>query len=141
MSTHSIDESTAPTPQQSVEVKGSAIHGVLIGLIPLGLLAGVDYLDRWIGSGHRGVCNCLLACVAASGPLAKSWSSSASSCDLMDTWLYRAGHHITHPAGLTITPAPCSIKSNTRQQGNKSKCRLHFDLLPCFRNESSLTPL
>ena len=41
MSTHSIDESTAPTPQQSVEVKGSAIHGVLVGLIPLGLLAGV----------------------------------------------------------------------------------------------------
>jgi hypothetical protein len=41
MSTHSIDEATAPTPQQSVEVKGSAIHGVLIGLIPLGLLAGV----------------------------------------------------------------------------------------------------
>ena len=41
MSTHSIDESTAPAPQQSVEVKGSAIHGVLIGLIPLGLLAGV----------------------------------------------------------------------------------------------------
>lgn len=40
MSTHSIDETTAPAPQQSVEVKGSAIHGVLIGLIPLGLLAG-----------------------------------------------------------------------------------------------------
>jgi hypothetical protein len=41
MSTHSIDESTVPTPQQSVEVKGSAVHGILIGLIPLGLLAGV----------------------------------------------------------------------------------------------------
>jgi hypothetical protein len=41
MSTHSIDESTVPTPQQSVEVKGSAMRGVLIGLIPLGLLAGV----------------------------------------------------------------------------------------------------
>jgi hypothetical protein len=41
MSTHSIDETTAPTAQQPVEVKGSAIHGVLIGLIPLGLLAGV----------------------------------------------------------------------------------------------------
>ena len=40
MSTHSIDETTAPTPQP-VEVKGSALHGVLIGLIPLGLLAGV----------------------------------------------------------------------------------------------------
>ena len=39
MSTHSIDETTAPTPQP-VEVKGSALHGVLIGLIPLGLLAG-----------------------------------------------------------------------------------------------------
>jgi len=41
MSTHSIDETTAPAPKQSVEGKGSAIHGVLIGLIPLGLLAGV----------------------------------------------------------------------------------------------------
>src|SRR5947208_1452292 len=41
MSTHSIDETTAPTSQQSVEVKGSAMHGVLIGLIPLGLLAGI----------------------------------------------------------------------------------------------------
>lgn len=40
MSTHSIDESTAPAPQQSVEVKGRALHGVLIGLIPLGLFAG-----------------------------------------------------------------------------------------------------
>ncbi len=41
MSTHSIDETTTATPQQPVEVKGSALHGVLIGLIPLGLLAGV----------------------------------------------------------------------------------------------------
>jgi hypothetical protein len=40
MSTHSIDEATAPSPQPSVEAKGSALHGVLIGLIPLGLLAG-----------------------------------------------------------------------------------------------------
>ena len=39
MSTHSIDETTTSAPQ-SVEVKGSALHGVLIGLIPLGLLAG-----------------------------------------------------------------------------------------------------
>jgi hypothetical protein len=41
MSTHTIDEATAAAPQQSVEVKGSAMHGILIGLIPLGLLAGV----------------------------------------------------------------------------------------------------
>jgi hypothetical protein len=41
MSTHSMNETTAPAPQQPVAVKGSAIHGVLIGLIPLGLLAGV----------------------------------------------------------------------------------------------------
>ena len=40
MSTHSIDETTTPAPQ-SVEAKGSALHGVLIGLIPLGLLAGI----------------------------------------------------------------------------------------------------
>ena len=40
MSTHSIDETTTPVPQ-SVEAKGSALHGVLIGLIPLGLLAGI----------------------------------------------------------------------------------------------------
>ena len=44
MSTHSIDEATAQAPQQSVEAKGSALHGVLIGLIPLGLLAGVVLL-------------------------------------------------------------------------------------------------
>ncbi len=41
MSTHSIDDSTTPTPAPSAEVKGSAIRGTLIGLIPLGLLAGV----------------------------------------------------------------------------------------------------
>jgi hypothetical protein len=41
MSTHSIDETTAPAPKQSVEVKDSTMHGILIGLIPLGLLAGV----------------------------------------------------------------------------------------------------
>jgi len=44
MSTHSIDEATAPSPQQSVEAKDSAMHGVLIGLIPLGLLAGIVLL-------------------------------------------------------------------------------------------------
>ena len=43
MSTHSIEETTAPT-QQPVAAKGSALHGVLIGLIPLGLLAGVVLL-------------------------------------------------------------------------------------------------
>ncbi len=44
MSTHFIDEATAPSPQTSVEAKGSALRGVLIGLIPLGLLAGVVLL-------------------------------------------------------------------------------------------------
>jgi hypothetical protein len=44
MSTHSIEETTAATPQQSVEAKGSVLHGVLMGLIPLGLLAGVVLL-------------------------------------------------------------------------------------------------
>ncbi len=45
MSTHAIDEATAPAPQPSVEAKGSALRGVLIGLIPLGLLAGVVLLS------------------------------------------------------------------------------------------------
>lgn len=40
MSIHSVEETTATSPQSSVEAKGSALHGVLIGLIPLGLLAG-----------------------------------------------------------------------------------------------------
>jgi hypothetical protein len=40
MSIHSIDEATASTQQPSAGAKGSALHGVLIGLIPLGLLAG-----------------------------------------------------------------------------------------------------
>jgi hypothetical protein len=44
MSTHSVEETTAPSPQPSVEAKGSALHGVLIGLIPLGLLAGMVLL-------------------------------------------------------------------------------------------------
>ncbi len=45
MSTHSIDEATAPSPQPSVEAKGSGLQGVLIGLIPLVLLAGVVLLS------------------------------------------------------------------------------------------------
>jgi hypothetical protein len=44
MSTHAIDEATAPASQPPVEGKGSVLHGVLIGLIPLGLLAGVVLL-------------------------------------------------------------------------------------------------
>jgi hypothetical protein len=44
MSTHSIEKPTAPEPQQSIEAKGSALHGVLIGLIPLGLLAVIVLL-------------------------------------------------------------------------------------------------
>lgn len=43
MSIHSIEETTAST-QIPVEAKGSALHGVLIGLIPLGILAGVVLL-------------------------------------------------------------------------------------------------
>ncbi len=45
MSTHAIDEATAPSPQPSVKTKGSAFHGVLIGLIPLVLLAGIVLLS------------------------------------------------------------------------------------------------
>jgi hypothetical protein len=41
MSTHLIEESTTPIREPSAEVKGSAVRGALIGLIPLGLLAGV----------------------------------------------------------------------------------------------------
>jgi hypothetical protein len=41
MATHSIDESTTPMPPLPVQVKDGAMHGVLIGLIPLGLLAGL----------------------------------------------------------------------------------------------------
>ena len=40
MSTRSIDESIVVAREPSAEVKGSAIHGVLIGLITLGLLVG-----------------------------------------------------------------------------------------------------
>ncbi len=45
MATQSIDESTAPAPQQPVEVKSNPLHGVLVGLIPLGLLAGTVLLS------------------------------------------------------------------------------------------------
>ncbi len=44
MSTHALDEAIAQSPQPSVEAKGRVLHGVLIGLIPLGLLAGVVLL-------------------------------------------------------------------------------------------------
>jgi uncharacterized membrane protein YidH (DUF202 family) len=40
MSTHLIEESTTAVREPSAEVKGSAVRGALIGLIPLGLLAG-----------------------------------------------------------------------------------------------------
>jgi succinate dehydrogenase/fumarate reductase cytochrome b subunit len=40
MSTHSIDESTIPAREPSSEVTGSAVHGALTGLVPLGLFAG-----------------------------------------------------------------------------------------------------
>lgn len=40
MSTHSIEDSTAPVGQPSAERTGSAVRGALIGLGPLGLLAG-----------------------------------------------------------------------------------------------------
>ena len=43
MSTHSIEEANTSAPQP-IEAKGSALHGVLIGLIPLGILAGVVLL-------------------------------------------------------------------------------------------------
>ena len=41
MSTHLIEESTTAVREPSAEVKGSAVLGALIGLIPLGLVAGV----------------------------------------------------------------------------------------------------
>ena len=40
MSTHSIEDSTVPVGQPSAERTGSAVRGALIGLGPLGLLAG-----------------------------------------------------------------------------------------------------
>jgi cytochrome bd-type quinol oxidase subunit 2 len=40
MSTHSIDEATVPAQELSTQSRGSAIRGILIGLVPLGLLAG-----------------------------------------------------------------------------------------------------
>ena len=40
MSTHSIDEATVPAQEPSSQSRGSAIRGVLVGLVPLGLLAG-----------------------------------------------------------------------------------------------------
>ncbi len=40
MSTHSIKDSTVPVGQPSAERTGSAVRGALIGLGPLGLLAG-----------------------------------------------------------------------------------------------------
>jgi hypothetical protein len=44
MSTHSIEKTTAPEPQQAVEAKGNVLDRVLIGLIPLGLLAVIVLL-------------------------------------------------------------------------------------------------
>ena len=41
MSTHPIDETNAPRRELAIEPKGSIWHGVLVGLIPLGLLAGI----------------------------------------------------------------------------------------------------
>ena len=41
MSTHPIDETSVPEQELVIEPKSSIWHGVLVGLIPLGLLAGV----------------------------------------------------------------------------------------------------
>ena len=41
MSTHPIDETSVPGQELVIEPKSSIWHGVLVGLIPLGLLAGV----------------------------------------------------------------------------------------------------
>ena len=41
MSTHPIDETNVPGQELVIEPKSSIWHGVLVGLIPLGLLAGV----------------------------------------------------------------------------------------------------
>ena len=101
MSTRSIDESIVVAREPSAEVKGSAIHGVLIGLITLGLLVGfvalalvltalarqlvagsaaassVEQPDRWISTGHCHLRDCLLACFTTSCSLAAERDSSA----------------------------------------------------------------
>jgi uncharacterized membrane protein YidH (DUF202 family) len=41
MSTHPIDETNVPGQELVIEPKNSIWHGALVGLIPLGLLAGV----------------------------------------------------------------------------------------------------
>ena len=41
MSTHPIDETSVPGQELVIEPKSSIWHGVLVGLIPLGLLADV----------------------------------------------------------------------------------------------------
>ena len=41
MSTHPIDETSVPVQELVIEQKSSIWHGVLVGLIPLGLLAGI----------------------------------------------------------------------------------------------------
>lgn len=41
MYTHPIDETSASRPELAIEPKGSIWHGALVGLIPLGLLAGI----------------------------------------------------------------------------------------------------
>lgn len=40
MSTHSIDKARVPAQESTIQSRGSAIHGILVGLVPLGLLAG-----------------------------------------------------------------------------------------------------
>ncbi len=41
MSTHALHETNVVAPQRAPEPKRSVWHGVLVGLIPLGLLAGM----------------------------------------------------------------------------------------------------
>lgn len=41
MYTHPIDETSASRQEFAIEPKGSIWHGALVGLIPLGLLAGI----------------------------------------------------------------------------------------------------
>lgn len=48
MSTHSINETNGPVLERSTESKSSLWRGALVGLIPLGLLAGIVALTLLI---------------------------------------------------------------------------------------------
>jgi hypothetical protein len=55
MSTHSIEDATVVAREPVASVKGSAMRGTLIGLIPLGLLAGCVALTVILTALARGL--------------------------------------------------------------------------------------